>query len=102
MGFAIRQRGRTATAARAEEDRAAGNTAADERPVRSARPGAAARGAAAASSFMLAVARVVRLVTWIVVLIIVAGILLRVLDANSTNTIVRHIHDAAKTLVGPF
>ena len=34
MGFAIRQRGRTATAARAEEDRAAGNTAADERPVR--------------------------------------------------------------------
>ena len=36
------------------------------------------------------------------VLIIVAGILLRVLDANSTNTIVRHIHDAAKTLVGAF
>ena len=47
-------------------------------------------------------ARVVRLVVGIVALIIVAGILLVVLDANATNSIVSAVHDAGRTLVGPF
>jgi hypothetical protein len=37
-----------------------------------------------------------------VVGIIVAAIVLRVLDANTSNAIVSHIHDAANWLVGPF
>jgi hypothetical protein len=46
--------------------------------------------------------RLVRLAAWLVVLIIVAGILLRVLGANAANVIVHDIHTAAKTLIGPF
>lgn len=51
---------------------------------------------------MLLLARLVRLVTAVVVAIIVAGILLFVLDANTSNSIVSTINDAAKWLVGPF
>jgi hypothetical protein len=51
---------------------------------------------------MVMVARLVRLVVAVVVLLIVAAILLRVLDANASNTIVKDVHDAGKTLVGPF
>jgi len=51
---------------------------------------------------MLTLARVVRLIAGVVALIIVAGILLRVFDANMSNTIVRDVHDAAAWLVGPF
>ena len=47
-------------------------------------------------------ARVVRLVVGIVVLIIVAGILLVLLGANTTNTIVSEVHDWAGWLAGPF
>lgn len=47
-------------------------------------------------------ARVVRLVVSVVVLIIVAGILLVVLKANPTNSIVSQVHDGARWLVGPF
>jgi hypothetical protein len=63
---------------------------------------ARARGASAAGSLMFGIARLIRLITAIVVIVIVAGILLRVLGANTTNTIVKDIHDAAKFLVGPF
>ncbi len=51
---------------------------------------------------MLAVARLIRAVTGLVVLVIVIGILLFVLGANPHNAIVSDIHDAAKWLVGPF
>ncbi len=51
---------------------------------------------------MLTLARVVRLIAGVVFVIIVAGILLRVFDANMSNTIVSDIHDAAAWLVGPF
>jgi hypothetical protein len=51
---------------------------------------------------MLAIARLVRLITWCVVLVIVAGIVLRLLSANQGNVIVRDIHDAGAWLVGPF
>jgi hypothetical protein len=53
-------------------------------------------------SFMLAIARLVRLITWLVVLVIVAAIVLRVLGANQGNTIVHDIHSVGQTLVGPF
>jgi hypothetical protein len=47
-------------------------------------------------------ARVVRLIVGIIVLIIVAGIVLVLLKANSTNAIVSDVHDAARWLAGPF
>jgi len=52
-------------------------------------------------SFLL-VARVVMLITWVLVAIIVAGILLEVLGANADNSLVSSVHDLGKTLVGPF
>jgi hypothetical protein len=57
-----------------------------------------ARGPAAADLL----ARVVRIVAGIVAAIIVAGILLVVLKANPTNSVVSAGHDTARTLVGPF
>jgi hypothetical protein len=50
----------------------------------------------------LALARLVRGVVGIVALIIVVGGVLFILGANPSNSIVREIHDAASTLVGPF
>ena len=47
-------------------------------------------------------ARIVQFVVAIVVLIIVAGILLVVLDANASNSIVSEVHDWARWLAGPF
>jgi hypothetical protein len=47
-------------------------------------------------------ARVVRLIVGIVVLIIVAGIVLVLLKANPASTIVSDVHDAARWLAGPF
>lgn len=65
-------------------------------------PGIAARGAMAFGSLMLALARLVRLATSVVVLLIVAAIVLRLLNANPANTIVHDLHTVASTLVGPF
>jgi hypothetical protein len=63
-------------------------------------------GSAGAAAFLAVaargLARLVRLAAWIVAGIIVAGILLVVLKANPTNTIVSAIHDAARALIGPF
>jgi hypothetical protein len=47
-------------------------------------------------------ARVVHLVVSVVVVIIVAGILLVVLKANPSNSIVSEVHDWARSLAGPF
>jgi hypothetical protein len=47
-------------------------------------------------------ARIVQLVVSVVVLIIVAGILLVVLKANPTNSIVSDVHGWARSLAGPF
>ena len=38
----------------------------------------------------------------VIVTVIVAAIVLRVLDANATNTIVKDIHDVAKWFVSPL
>jgi hypothetical protein len=47
-------------------------------------------------------ARVVHVVVSVVVLIIVAGVLLVVLKANPTNSIVSEVHSWARSLAGPF
>ncbi|MBV9310071.1 MAG: hypothetical protein JOZ73_04525 [Solirubrobacterales bacterium] len=51
---------------------------------------------------MVLIARIVRVLVGIAAAIIVAAILLRVLGANASNSIVSDIHSVAKTLVGPF
>jgi hypothetical protein len=111
MAFALRNP-RTGTAsppveeerAREAEGVAEPHGAVTER--RAARPRrrriVAARGALALSSLLLTIARLVRLVVSMAVLLIVSAIVLRVLGANGTNTIVRDIHDAGRALVGPF
>jgi hypothetical protein len=58
-----------------------------------------ARGSAMGAGVL---ARVVYLVVSIIVLIIVVGILLVLLNANPTNSIVSQAHDWARSLVGPF
>lgn len=50
----------------------------------------------------LLVARIVMVVTLIIVGIIVAAILLKVLGANNGNSLVKAVHDVGKALVGPF
>lgn len=51
---------------------------------------------------MHALARAVRLVTAVVVVLIVAGILIHVLDANTSNGLIAAIDDAANWLTQPF
>jgi hypothetical protein len=65
-------------------------------------PTAGERVAGAAGSGLVTVARLVRLAAWVVAALIVAGILLIAFDANASNTIVRHVTDWARTIVGPF
>ena len=47
-------------------------------------------------------ARVVHLVVSVIVVIIVAGILLVVLKANPSTSIVSEVHDWGRSLAGPF
>jgi hypothetical protein len=51
---------------------------------------------------MLLLARIVRLVTAVVVGFIVVGIVLHLLDANSGNALVGFVYDVAGWLVTPF
>jgi hypothetical protein len=75
----------------------------DSRPVggsyRQRRGGATGAGFATGAGLL---ARVVHLIVSVVVVIIVAGILLVVLKANPTNSIVSEVHDWARSLAGPF
>src|SRR5690349_16362464 len=50
----------------------------------------------------MVLARVIRTITGIVVAIIVLAVILRLLGANPSNSIVSAIHDAGAWLVGPF
>jgi H+/gluconate symporter-like permease len=99
MAIALRHPNR-ATSARTTNDTAVADGQTTAQPSRTRV--AAARGASAVGSVMIGIARLVRLAVAVVVVIIVAAIVLRVLGANASNTIVSHIHDAAKWLVGPF
>jgi hypothetical protein len=56
----------------------------------------------AARTGLWGIARIVSLITAIVVGIIVIGIVLVLLDANKSNDIVKALLDAAEFLVGPF
>ena len=47
-------------------------------------------------------ARLVRVVAFVIAAIIALGILLVVLKANPTNSIVSTVHDIARWFVGPF
>jgi len=96
MALALRRPYRQTTARRPVAD----TEAAPARPARTRV--AAARGAWAVGSLMIALARLVRVAVGIVVLLIVAAIVLKVAGANSGNAIVRDIHDVGRTLVGPF
>lgn len=75
----------------------------DVRPVRGSgrqrRRDSTGRGFAMGAGLL---ARFVHVVVSVVVLIIVAGILLVVLKANPTNTIVSDVHGWAHSLAGPF
>jgi hypothetical protein len=51
---------------------------------------------------MLLLARIVRIVTAVVVGFIVVGIVLHLLDANAGNALVGFVYDVASWLVGPF
>jgi hypothetical protein len=51
---------------------------------------------------MLMLARIIRFVGLVVAAILVAGILLIVLEAKPSNSIVEAVTDAAKWLAGPF
>jgi hypothetical protein len=58
--------------------------------------------ATAVGAGMLALSRLIRLVSALLALVIAAGIALIALDAHSTNSVVSTVHDAARSLVGPF
>ena len=60
------------------------------------------RGRRTARRGLWTIARIVTLITWAVVALIVAGILLVVFEANRENDIVNSLLDAAKFLVGPL
>jgi hypothetical protein len=51
---------------------------------------------------MVLLARIIRLATAAAVVVIVAGIVLHLLDANAGNTIVSAVYDAAGWLASPF
>ena len=51
---------------------------------------------------MLMLARVVKFVTGVVVALLVAGILVHVLGANTSNGLVAAVDDAARWLAAPF
>lgn len=51
---------------------------------------------------MLLLARLIRLLTTLAVVLIAVGILLWVLSANPNNVVVSDIHRAARWVVGPF
>lgn len=66
------------------------------------REGTAARGRRAARRGLWGVARIVSLITSVVVGLIVVGIVLVLLEANSDNAIVGWLLDAAGWLAEPF
>ena len=81
--------------------RTAGPASAVDQDVsrRERRRGAGARGFATGAGLL---GRALRLVVSIVVLVIVAGIVLVLLKANASNSIVSQVHDWARSLAGPF
>jgi hypothetical protein len=75
------------------------NTIVEDQTVPSRIAGGSLRGAGA---MLLLVARAVLLAAAVVCIVIALAILLRVVDANAGNSVVKAIHDAGHALVGPF
>jgi hypothetical protein len=69
---------------------------------RGARDGRGGGAGRVARRGLWGVARIVSLITMVVVGLIVIGILLTIFDANKDNQIVKWLLDAGKFLVGPF
>lgn len=63
---------------------------------------AAGRTAWAAGSMLTAIARLVRLVTGLVALVLVIAIVLHLVSANGSNSVVNALNDAGRWLAGPF
>ncbi len=82
--------------------RTAGSAPALDSGGRSYRRGGAGGFSRGAGTVLGTLARFVQVIVSVVVLIIVAGIVLVLLKANATNTIVSDVHDAARWLAGPF
>ena len=82
--------------------RTAGSAPAVDSGGRSYRRGGTSGFSRGFGAVMVVLARAVHLTVGIIVLIIVAGIVLVLLKANATNTIVSDVHDAARWLAGPF
>ena len=82
--------------------RTAGSAPAVDSGGRSYRRRGAVRHSRGSGAVMGTLARVVRLIVGIIVLIIIAGIVFVLLKANPTNTIVSDVHDAARWFAGPF
>jgi hypothetical protein len=79
-------------------------TTADEAPVEDRAPArmtATDRGANAAGSVLSLIARVVSFVFGLIVLVIVAAIVMRLLGANPSNSVVQHVHNWGRDFVGP-
>ena len=72
------------------------------RRAREGEPTATERGARAARRGSHLLGRLLMLLTLLVVGLIVLGIVLVVLEANTENVLVNAVLDAAKFLVGPF
>jgi hypothetical protein len=87
-----------------EDTRTTGRRPVAERDAQPGEPVEADRGGVGTSAALAmgGLARLVRLAAGVVAAIIVAGILLVVLNANSSNDIVSAVEDAARWLVGPF
>jgi hypothetical protein len=69
---------------------------------RAARAGPAPVAAGAVTGVTVLIARVIRLAAAVVAVLIALGIAFSVFKASGSNTIVSHVHDWARTLVGPF
>ena len=82
--------------------RTAGAAAAVERPVGVSRRQRRRTGAGGFANGAGLLARIVRVVVGLVVLILIAGVVLVVLKANPSNSIVSDVHSWARSLAGPF
>jgi hypothetical protein len=86
---------------RGSRTREAVQTRADRpRGARAREAGAAA--ASAVGSGVLAIARLVRVVASLIALLIALAIVLRDVDANAANTIVKGVHEGANFFASPF
>jgi hypothetical protein len=87
----------------AKEERGTGTETREERATGEDKgAGVAVAGRRAVGSGLLLVAKLVMLVAVLIAAVIGLAILLKVLGANPSNSIVKGVHDVGKALVGSF